>query len=89
MRAIVSKKRFKKDFERLALNGRDFSRLEEAIVLLQVGEPLPTHFRDHQLTGNLKEYRECHLGGDWLLLYQRSDEVLTLVRIGTHAELFD
>ena len=89
MSAIVSKKRFKKDFERLALNGRDFSRLKEAIGLLQAGELLPTHYRDHQLTGNLKEYRECHLGGDWLLLYQRTDEILTLIRTGTHSELFD
>ncbi len=89
MREIVYKKQFKKDYQRLARIGRDFSRMAEAVNLLQAGEPLPPHFRDHQLTGNLKDYRECHLGGDWLLIYRRTEDFLILARTGTHTELFD
>jgi mRNA interferase YafQ len=88
MRAIVYKKRFKKDYQRIDRTGRDTARLFEAISLLQAGQPLPPHFRDHQLTGNLKDCRECHLGGDWLLLYQLNEETLVLIRTGSHSELF-
>lgn len=88
MLEVVYKKQFKKDYQRIQRTGRDTGRLFEAISLLQTGESLPAHFRDHQLTGNLNDCRECHLGGDWLLLYQRTDEVLVLVRSGSHSELF-
>jgi len=53
--------------------------------------PLPTNWKDHQLIGNLKRFRECHIGGsgDWLLLYEKreTDMILYLVGAGTHREL--
>lgn len=88
MRAVDYKKQFKKDYQRIDRTGRDLTRLFDAISLLQAGEPLPPHCRDHQLTGNLKDCRECHLGGAWLLLYQRNDETLIPIRTGSHSELF-
>ena len=52
---------------------------------------MPDRYRDHQLKGNFKEYRECHIQNDILLMYQKIDDVLILllVNIGSHAELFD
>lgn len=64
MRKIVLKKRFKKDVEKIKRTGRDMTRLAEVIDLLEQRKPLPPINRDHQLIGNLKDYRECHLGGD-------------------------
>jgi len=64
-------------------------RLLEIIDLLTNHQPLPPNSRDHQLIGNMKDYRECHLGGDWLLIYQLSDNTVTFVRTGSHSELFD
>ncbi len=89
MREIVRKRQFKKDYQRIQRTGRTMDLLFEAVGLLQSGEALPPHCRDHQLAGNWKEYRECHLGGDWLLIYQLSDELLILIRTGSHSELFD
>ena len=89
MRDILRKKQFKKDYKRIARTGRNTTRLFDAVTFLQAGEPLPPHYRDHALTGDWKDYRECHLGGDWLLIYQLTDEVVVLVRTGTHTELFD
>lgn len=89
MREIVRKNQFKKDYKRIQRTGRSMERLFEAIALLQAGEPLPPIYRDHALIGDLKEYRECHLGGDWLLLYQIAADLLVLVRTGTHSELFE
>ena len=33
-------------------------------------QPLPDELRDHKLTGNYHGRRECHLAGDWLLIYK-------------------
>ena len=88
-RRAIFKKQFRKDLERLKRSGRETTRLLEIIELLANHQPLPPNSRDHQLIGNLKDYRECHLGGDWLLIYQLSDDTVTFVRTGSHSELFD
>lgn len=51
-------------------------------------EPMAEKYRDHQLTGNLKDYRECHIKLDLLLLYWIEDNEVKLARLGTHSELF-
>ena len=58
---------------------------------LNAGQTLPEEYNDHQLTGNLKDYRECHIQPDWLLMYriEKNILVLTLQRTGTHSDLFD
>ncbi|MFD1432232.1 type II toxin-antitoxin system RelE/ParE family toxin [Lacticaseibacillus yichunensis] len=45
--------------------------------------------KDHQLTGNYASYRELHIGPDWLLIYERQDDVLVLVLVatGSHKDL--
>ncbi|MBF1203051.1 MAG: type II toxin-antitoxin system YafQ family toxin, partial [Fusobacterium periodonticum] len=47
-------------------------------------------YRDHNLIGNYKGYRECHIESDWLLIYKIMENILilTLSRTGTHSELF-
>ncbi|MDY3707167.1 MAG: type II toxin-antitoxin system YafQ family toxin, partial [Treponema berlinense] len=47
-------------------------------------------YHDHELEGNWKNHRECHIKPDWLLIYQIKDDVLILElsRTGTHADLF-
>jgi len=89
MRKTFFKKQFKKDFKRYQKIGRNMARFNEAWEALKEGEPLPQHFRDHALVGNWKDHRECHLGGDWLLIYQMTESKLILVRMGSHSELFD
>ncbi|WP_307776904.1 type II toxin-antitoxin system YafQ family toxin [Ottowia beijingensis] len=45
---------------------------------------------DHALKGEWSDHRECHIGGDFLLIYRLSeaDSHIVFVRAGTHAELF-
>jgi mRNA interferase YafQ len=62
--------------------------LKAAVLKLAAGETLPESFRDHALTGNFRNCRECHLAGDWLLIYQVDAENLILIRTGSHSELF-
>jgi mRNA interferase YafQ len=89
MRSIIRKSQFKKDFKKLRSSNRDINVLKQAIQTLAAGEELPAGFRDHALTANYRTCRECHLAGDWLLIYQRNAETLILLRTGSHSELFN
>ncbi len=51
-------------------------------------EPLDIRYRDHKLTGNFKDHRECHLEPDWLLIYKIDDEKIVFERTGSHSDLF-
>ena len=64
--------------------------LEEVVDTLAAGIPLPEKYRDHKLTGNYKECRECHITPDWLLIYEIAEKeiILYLTRTGTHSDLF-
>ena len=61
----------------------------KVLSVLADGNALPEKNRDHQLTGNMKDFRECHIEPDWLLLYQiHEDElILTATATGSHSDL--
>lgn len=83
-------KAFIKDWERLSHSGRyDMRRLKEAMLLLIANDlPLGAEWLDHALKGEWADYRECHIGGDFLLIYEVEGNIINFVRTGTHAELF-
>ncbi len=91
MRACDSTKAFRKDWERLSHSGRhDLNRLEEAMQLLSANDsPLGPEWLDHPLRGEWADHRECHIGGDFLLIYQLSGNTIIFVRAGTHSDLFE
>jgi len=84
-------KAFRKDWERLPRSGRfDMPRLKEAMLLLIANDgPLGPEWLDHPLKGNWIDHRECHIGGDFLLIYRADDRQIVFVRAGTHADLFN
>lgn len=94
-RAADYAKSFYKDWQRLTQSGRyDMKRLKEAMLLLMANDaPLGPEWLDHPLGGNWAGHRECHIGGDFLLLYRLADVgkygLVIFVRAGTHAELFE
>lgn len=88
MREIVRSTAFKKDVKRAQKRGKDLERLKAVIVLLLSDEPLPERLRDHPLRGDWVGYRDLHIEPDWLLLYRKTNDVLMLARMGTHADLF-
>ena len=89
-RASDYAKYFLKDWERLIRSGRyDMNRLKEAMLLLIANDaPLGAEWLDHPLKGDWVDHRECHIGGDFLLIYQVEGNAINFVRAGTHAELF-
>ena len=85
-----SAKSFRKDWDRLAQAGRyDMGRLKEAMMLLIANDsPLGHEWLDHPLKGKWADHRECHIGGDFLLISQIEGNVINFVRAGTHSDLF-
>jgi mRNA interferase YafQ len=88
-------KQFAKDWKRLAKSGRyDMDQLQEVMeLLISNAGPLPAEYRDHPLRGEWSDHRDCHVAGDWVLIYRISrtqeGEDIIFVRTGTHAELFE
>ncbi len=89
-RAADYAKAFLKDWQRLSHSGRfDMVRLKEAMLLLIANDaPLAPEWLDHSLKGEWADHRECHIGGDFLLIYQVDANWINFVRSGTHSELF-
>lgn len=93
MRTIERTGQFKKDFKR-ELKGPHRADLApgglfvKIVTALALDEPLAAKHRDHALTGNWRDHRDCHLKPDWVLIYRKPDaDTLQLVRIGSHSEL--
>ena len=80
--------KFKQDIKTAKKRGYDLSLLTEVLDILAAGEQLPPKYKDHNLIGNYKGCRECHIQPDWLLIYEVSENVLYLARTGTHSDLF-
>jgi len=82
---------FEKSYKKIQKSGRlkrqAKENLTEAIDILAQGKKLPPGYKDHQLRGELGPYRECHIKGDLLLVYQirKNELLLILVDIGTHS----
>ena len=88
MRSITRDTQFKGDVKRMPRRGKDMDKLKEVIDRLVCAQELPARTRDHQLKGTLKDCRECHIEGDWLLIYRIEGSELCLIRTGSHADLF-
>lgn len=84
MKTIAIVSTFKKDFKKQGLS----SELVTVLYHLINGNLLPENYKDHRLSGNLNQFRECHVKPDLLLLYQVKDNNLILIRLASHSELF-
>lgn len=91
-RKIVVSTQYKKDLKKSQKQGLPIEELDAVIKKLVEDVALDAKFKDHQLVGQLKDFRECHIKPDWLLLYSKEGDdclkILRLVRLGSHAELF-
>jgi len=91
MRTIEWTRQFRRDYKRES-KGRHRAVLDS--ILLPMLEalandlPLDQRHHDHGLTGNWKDFRDCHIKPDLVLIYQKSaDNILRLVRLGSHSTL--
>lgn len=89
---VVHTKKFKRQYEKLLRSGnnRTVAELQKVINLLTGGESLPESLHNHSLIGIMKNFYECHIQPDWLLIYRIDREILVLelIATGSHGELF-
>ena len=83
--------RFKKDLKKCSKRGRDIGLLREVIDILSKKGKLPSKYRTHSLSGKYKDYLECHIQSDWLLVWIQKEKemILLFTNTGTHSDIFD
>jgi len=86
---LFRSKTFLKDYRQVKFSDKLYLKYVLFITALLKEEPLPPEAKDHSLQGNLKGHREFHISGDLLVLYRIEEGTLKLIRIGTHAQLFE
>jgi len=82
--------KMKRDARLMKKRGKDMTKLTAVLNLLASRVPMPKRYKDHQLTGDLKDFRECHIEPNWLLLYKVFEDklILSASGTGTHSDLF-
>ena len=88
-RAIDWTSAFKRDYKREKKADRQLEGVLDPVLTSLVNDmPLAEKHVDHAMSGNWKDYRDCHIKPDLVLIYQKPDkDSLRLVRLGSHSEL--
>ena len=83
--------RMKKDVKLMKKRGKDLEKLITVLDLLAQEKVLEKHYKDHQLSGEWRDFRECHIEPDWLLVYriEKDELILFASATGSHADLFN
>jgi len=79
---------FKRSFKKIRMSDDEEASYVDVVFKLLNDIELEEKYKDHQLKGGLKEFRECHIKPDLLLMYMINDDILELVNIGSHSEIF-
>ena len=89
MKIIRQSTQYKKDFKRYRNQPKKLEKLLGVLRLLANDEELPAELKAHKLIGEYNDCMECHIEGDFLLIwYDEEADIITLLRIGSHSELF-
>lgn len=88
MRRLAFESRFERDSKRLKGRGKDIEQVLVVARLLAQHGRLSDRFRPHKLSGVYDGLWECHIGFDWVLVYEIDEHEVRLIRTGTHDDLF-
>jgi mRNA interferase YafQ len=90
MYTIITTNRFEKELKLCKKRGYDMELIQKVISILSNTGKLPAKYKPHKLSGNYENCWECHIKGDWLLIWMQNDQELTLLltNTGTHSDLF-
>ena len=89
MKELKPTSQYKKDYKRFRNNPKKLDKLFDILELLRQEKPIPEENRPHPLTGDYAGHMECHIEGDFLLIwFDPQSDVISLVRLGSHSEVF-
>lgn len=89
MKILQPTTQYRKDLKRYKNQPKKLAELKKVLKLLEKETPIPKEYFPHPLHGNYEGCIECHIQGDFLLIWvDPKNEIIELVRLGTHSELF-
>ncbi len=89
MKEVRKTSQFKKDFKRFSKDLKRVEKLYYIVETLAQGQEVPKEYHPHFLKGQWRDYMECHVEDDYLLIWNdKTENVIKLVRLGSHSELF-
>ncbi|MFQ5954448.1 MAG: type II toxin-antitoxin system YafQ family toxin [Kiloniellales bacterium] len=88
MRSLRTTKQFERDLRRAKRRRKNLEKLWTVVEILRRRGQLAPRYRPHRLSGEWQAFWECHIEGDWLLIWHEREDALVLVRTGTHTDLF-
>lgn len=89
MKNLQPTTQYRKDLKRYKNQPKKLDALKEVLRMLQNELPIPAEYKLHMLSGQYKGCMECHIQGDFLLIWFDEERgIVELVRLGTHSELF-
>ena len=89
MKTLKPSTQYKKDLKRIRNNPKKAEELLKVLHLLEYEIEIPDVYKPHMLTGDYNGCMECHIQGDFLLIWIDQDaNEIDLVRLGSHSELF-
>ena len=89
MKDLKITSQFKKDLKRYQNQPKKIEKLKIVLGFFQQEITIPPEYKPHRLLGNYKDCMECHIESDTLLIWiDENSNVIKLLRLGTHSELF-
>jgi len=89
MKELRITSQFKKDLKKYQYQPQRIEKLKTVLGYLQQGVVIPQEYKPHRLLGNYKDCMECHIESDTLLIWiDENTNIIKLLRLGTHSELF-
>ena len=92
-RIVKTTKQFRRDYAKFNRSGKKIAKLDDVLSMLVRGMVLPAQYNDHPLQGEFRHMRDCHVEGDWILLYELGKdedgyETITFHATDNHENLF-
>lgn len=89
MKRLQPTTQYRKDLKRYKGQSQKLDGLKEVLEMLRKEQPIPAEYKPHMLRGQYKGCMECHIQGDFLLIWiDEENDIVELVRLGSHSELF-
>ena len=89
MKKLKQSTQYKKDLKRYLNQPSKLLALQTVTDSLKENGVVPVEYAPHKLHGEYKGCIECHIEGDFLLIWiDETTDIIRLVRLGSHHELF-
>jgi mRNA interferase YafQ len=83
-------KPFRKQLKLMEKRRMNIYKLGEVMRMIVNEKPLPPERNNHPLHGEWEGSFECHIQGDWVVIYKLNPaaRTVTFQRTGSHSDLF-